>query len=187
MRMRKIVSVIGNSSLPEWDERYAKARELGKALISGGYRVVTGGLGGCMEAVCRGCRESPEYREGDVIGILPGYDPGEANEYVDVPIATGIYHCRNAVVANSDAVIAIGGGSGTLSEMALAWIMQRLIIAYRVEGWSGEMADRRIDYRIRYPDVEGDRVYGVSNTEEALEYLKLIPLYSGRAIEMVDR
>ncbi|MFP4170745.1 MAG: TIGR00725 family protein [Methanomassiliicoccales archaeon] len=180
---RRMVSVIGDSGLDESDPRYSIARELGRSLIDQGYRVVTGGLGGCMEGVCRGCKESPKAREGDIIGILPGYDPGEANPHVDVPIATGIYHARNVIVANSDAVIAIGGGSGTLSEMAMAWIMRRLIIAFRVEGWSGEMADRRIDQRVRYPDLPDDRVYGVDTVKEAMEYLELLPRYHRRAVE----
>jgi len=175
--------VIGDASLPESDGRYALARELGRELVSGGYRVVTGGLGGCMEAVCRGARESPEYREGDTIGILPGYDPDEANEFVDVSLATGIFHSRNAIVANSDSVMAIGGGSGTLSEMAMAWIMQRLLIAFRVEGWSGRLADQRIDDRIRYPDIPDDRVYGVDTVEEAIGYLERLPKYNRNGFE----
>jgi len=183
---RYAVSVIGDAFLSESDVRYGIARELGRALISNGYRVITGGLGGCMEAVCRGCRDSPAWKEGDVIGILPGYEPSEANDFVDVPIATGLSHYRNGIVANSDAVIAIGGGSGTLSEMALAWVMNRLIIAFRVEGWSGRLADRKIDGRVRYPEIPDDRVYGVDNVEEAIEYLKLIPRYNRRAGDLVD-
>jgi len=183
MMRRRTVSVIGDASLPESDGRYALARELGRELVSGGYRVVTGGLGGCMEAVCRGARESPEYREGDTIGILPGYDPDEANEFVDVSLATGIFHSRNAIVANSDSVMAIGGGSGTLSEMAMAWIMQRLLIAFRVEGWSGRLADQRIDDRIRYPDIPDDRVYGVDTVEEAIGYLERLPKYNRNGFE----
>lgn len=183
---RYAVSVIGDAFLSESDVRYGIARELGRALISNGYRVITGGLGGCMEAVCKGCRDSPAWKEGDVIGILPGYEPSEANDFVDVPIATGLSHYRNGIVANSDAVIAIGGGSGTLSEMALAWVMNRLIIAFRVEGWSGRLADRKIDGRVRYPEIPDDRVYGVDNVEEAIEYLKLIPRYNRRAGDLVD-
>jgi len=140
---RRMVSVIGDAGLSESDMRYGLAKDLGKELVSNGYRLITGGLGGCMKAVCKGAKESPKYMEGDIVGVLPGYDPSEANEFVDVPIATGIFHARNAIVANSDAVIAIGGGSGTLSEMAMAWIMQRLLIAFKVEGWSGKLADQR--------------------------------------------
>jgi hypothetical protein len=183
---RRMVSVIGNAGLPHGDLRYELAREMGRELVSHGYRVVTGGLGGCMEAVCRGARESPEYREGDIVGILPGYDPREANEYVDISIATGIFHARNSIVANSDAVIAIGGGSGTLSEIAMAWIMQRLIIAFRVQGWSGKLADQRIDHRIRYPDIPDDRVYGVDTVEEAIELLDLLKRYDSNGFEPVQ-
>ena len=183
---RRTVSVIGNAGLSESDPRYGLARELGGELITNGYRLVTGGLGGCMEAVCRGARESREYSEGDIVGILPGYDPDDANCYVDIPIATGIFHARNTIVANSDAVIAMGGGSGTLSEMAMAWIMQRLLIAFRVEGWSGELADRRLDHRIRYPDIPDDRVYGVDTVEEAIRYLELLPRYDSNGFETIQ-
>jgi len=137
--------------------------------------------------VCRGARESPKWREGDIIGVLPDYDPAEANEYVDVPITTGIGHARNVIMANSDAIIALGGGAVTLSEMALAWIMNRLLIAYRVKGWSGRLAGERIDQRVRYAEIEGDRVYEVDTAEEAIEYLRLIPRYDRRATEMLGR
>lgn len=182
---RYIVSVIGDSDISESDERFVKGKGLGTALVDSGYRVLTGGLGGCMRAVCMGARESSKWREGDIIGILPGHDPRAANEFVDIPIATGIDHARNMIVANSDAVIALGGGSGTLSEIALAWIMNRLVIAYRVEGWSGKLADQRIDQRDRYPGIVDDRVYGVDTSKEALDYLRLIPCYDRRANEMI--
>ncbi len=177
---RWIVAVIGDSSLDENDEKYILAKDLGKELISNGYRIITGGLGGSMEAVCEGARKSPEYKEGDIIGILPGFDPEEANSNVDIPIATGLNFGRNCIIANSDAVIAIGGGSGTLSEMAFAWAMRRLVIAYKVPGWSGELADKKIDERLRYSDIPEDRVYGVTSAKETLKVLHLIEKYKRR-------
>ncbi len=183
---RRMVSVIGDAGLSESDMRYGLAKDLGRELVSNGYRLITGGLGGCMEAVCKGARESPAYMEGDIVGVLPGYDPSEANEFVDVPITTGIFHARNVIVANSDAVIAIGGGSGTLSEMAMAWIMQRLLIAFKVEGWSGKLADQRIDDRIRYPKIPGDRVYGVETVDEAIQLLKRLPQYDSNGFKPIQ-
>ncbi len=178
---RPLVAVIGDARLDEHSEKYRLAERLGHALISERYRLVTGGLGGVMEAASRGARLSPEHRDGDVLAILPGNDPCEANQYADICIATGLDVARNVIISNSDAIIAIGGGSGTLSELAMAWAHGRLILGYRVEGWSGTFADQRIDSRIRYPDVPEDRMYGVSSEEEVLKYLKLIPTYSKRS------
>jgi uncharacterized protein (TIGR00725 family) len=79
--------------------------------------LVTGGLGGVMEAACRGARKAG----GTTIGILPGTDRSAANPHVSVAIATGLGEARNALVVRSaDAVIAIGGAYGTLSEIAFA-------------------------------------------------------------------
>jgi len=72
--------------------------ELGSRAVEAGFRVVTGGLGGVMEAVSRGARTAPSWREGDVVGILPGYDRGAANPYVDVVVPTGMQIGRNVIV-----------------------------------------------------------------------------------------
>ena len=179
-KRRPLVAIVGDACLDENCERYQIAEQLGAALIAERYRLVTGGLAGVMEAASKGARQSPKHQDGDVIAILPGTDPDQANQYADICIATGFDTARNLIIANSDAVIGVGGGGGTLSEMAVAWAHGRLVIGYRVEGWSGVLADQRIDPRIRYPDIPDDRVYGVSSVEEALSYLKLIPLYTKR-------
>ena len=90
---------------------------MGRELGSRGVVLVCGGLGGVMEAACRGAKEAG----GTTVGILPGTDRSDANEFVDVPIATGLGEGRNAILVRSaEALIAIGGGYGTLSEIALA-------------------------------------------------------------------
>ncbi|MBM3853942.1 MAG: acyl-CoA synthetase, partial [Verrucomicrobia bacterium] len=94
---------------------------MGRLLVDHGCRVVTGGLGGIMAAAMEGARQSTKYREGDTIAVLPGHDPAEAAESADIVLATGMSLGRNIVVANADGLIAIGGGAGTLSEIALAW------------------------------------------------------------------
>jgi uncharacterized protein (TIGR00725 family) len=95
----------------------AVAQELGRRLARAGAIVVCGGLGGVMEAACRGAKEEG----GTTVGILPGADRGAANAYVDVAIPTGLGESRNALVARAaDALIAVAGGYGTLSEIALA-------------------------------------------------------------------
>jgi uncharacterized protein (TIGR00725 family) len=86
-------------------------------LAERGAVLVCGGLGGVMEAACRGARQGG----GTTVGILPGADRGEANEFVDVAIPTGMGEARNALVVRAaDALIAVGGAYGTLSEIALA-------------------------------------------------------------------
>ncbi|HET9625557.1 MAG TPA: TIGR00725 family protein [Kofleriaceae bacterium] len=163
-----MVAVIGDGSIAPGSPKYALARDVGGLLCERGYRVVTGGLGGVMEAASLGARESAAWTPGSVIALLPGFDPSQATPYADVVIPTGLDHLRNALVAQADAVVAIGGGAGTLTEIGLAWIYRRLIVALRVEGWSGELADRRIDDRLRYAEITDDRVFGASNAGEAV-------------------
>lgn len=109
------VAVIGPSrAAPHELER---AGEVGRALAERGVVLICGGLGGAMEAACRGAKAGG----GTTVGILPGSDRAAANRYVDVAIATGLGEARNAIVARTaDAVIAVGGAWGTLSEIALA-------------------------------------------------------------------
>lgn len=181
VKRKLLIAVIGDASIPPDHKKYVLAMECGNLLIEHGYRVVTGGLGGVMEAASRGARISPSYVDGDTIAILPGLDPGNANEFSDIVVPTGMDVARNMIVANSDAVIAIGGGAGTLSEMAMAWQLKRLIIALRVDGWSGRLADTRVDSRLRYKDIDNDQVYGVDTAEEAVRSLtKLLPRYHRR-------
>ncbi|MGM0398696.1 MAG: TIGR00725 family protein [Halobacteriota archaeon] len=109
------VSVIGGSTVDE--ETYESARTLGNRLADRGHTVVCGGLTGVMEATARGVAE----RGGSTIGILPGEDSEAANPYVDTVIATGLGNARNVLVAlNGDAVVAVDGGPGTLSEIGHA-------------------------------------------------------------------
>lgn len=165
---RKTVAVIGDQGVAEGSQKYTIARQVGALLCEAGFRVVTGGLGGIMEAASRGARESSAWTPGTVIALLPGFDPDHANSWADVVIPTGLDHLRNSLVAQADAVVAIGGGAGTLSEMALAWIYRRLIVALRVNGWSGELADRCIDDRVRYDKIPDDQVFGANDAAEAI-------------------
>lgn len=95
----------------------AVAEEVGGLLAEGGAVLVCGGLGGVMEAACRGAKS----KRGVTVGLLPGLDRSAANGWVDVAVATGLGELRNGLIVRaSDALIAIGGGEGTLSEIALA-------------------------------------------------------------------
>ncbi|MBI3872895.1 MAG: TIGR00725 family protein [candidate division Zixibacteria bacterium] len=102
------------------------AEQVGAELAKAGAVVVCGGLGGVMEAVCRGARSAG----GRTVGILPGTSPSAANPYIDVPIATGLSHGRNVVIVNTaDGVIALPGSYGTLSEVALALKMDKPVVS----------------------------------------------------------
>jgi uncharacterized protein (TIGR00725 family) len=106
----------------------AAAEAVGRLLARRGAVVVCGGLGGVMEAVCRGAREEG----GTAVAILPGLDRGAANPHVSVAIATGLGEARNALVVRAaDALIAIGGAYGTLSEIALALKGGKRVIGLR--------------------------------------------------------
>lgn len=95
----------------------AAAEQVGAELARAGAVLVCGGLGGAMEAASRGARR----HGGTTVGLLPGLDRAAANAYVDVAVATGLGEARNALVVRaSDALVAVGGGFGTLSEIALA-------------------------------------------------------------------
>ncbi len=101
------------------------AERLGRLLAEQGHILICGGLGGVMEAACRGAREAG----GVVVGILPG-EKQDANPYVSIAVATGMNHARNVIIIKScDAVIALPGEYGTLSEIALALKMNRPVIS----------------------------------------------------------
>jgi len=181
LQRRPMVAVIGDASTDLAGAKAIAAREVGAQIIERRWRLVTGGMGGVMKEASAGARASASWRDGDIIGITPGSDPAAANPFVDVVIATGMDHLRNSIVAHSDAIIVIGGGAGTLSEIALAWIYRRLIVALPHEGWGAKLAGMRIDHRVRYGDIPDDRVYAASTSVEAIELIaKLLPQYQRR-------
>ena len=111
-----IIAVIGGSS-PTNPDHIRLAEEVGRELANRGVGLVCGGLSGIMEAACRGAKSAG----GTTIGILPGRSSRDANSYVDIPIVTTMGFSRNVIVVHTgDAVIAIGGAFGTLSEIAHA-------------------------------------------------------------------
>ena len=128
MARRTQISVIGGAQGEE--ELLAQAEEVGRRIADAGAVLVCGGRTGVMEAASRGAAEAG----GTVLGVLPTTDPEDANPYVTHVIPTGIGHARNlAVVASGDAVIAIGGEWGTLSEIAFARRLERPVIA--LQSW----------------------------------------------------
>ena len=112
---RKIVAVIGGFPCSPAEARLAE--EVGRQLARKGAILICGGEGGVMEAACKGA----QAEGGITIGILPGDNHRTANPYITIPIVTGIGPARNIIVVrSSQAVIAIGGGYGTLSEISFA-------------------------------------------------------------------
>ena len=123
MTGRPYIAVIGagRADPPQIDE----AEAAGRALAEAGAVVVSGGLGGVMEAACRGARAAG----GTTLGLLPGSDRSTANEWVSVAVPTGLGEARNALVVRAaDAVIAVAGEYGTLSEIALALKLGRPVV-----------------------------------------------------------
>lgn len=122
------VAVIGGGQCDAAE--YSLAETVGRLVGRRGAVLVCGGLAGIMEAAVRGAKEAG----GVTIGILPGHDRMPANPYLDYTITTGVGHARNlAVVSSGDAVIAIGGGFGTLSEIGLAAKVGRPVVV--LGGW----------------------------------------------------
>lgn len=140
-----MISICGPNEPTE--KEIAAAEAVGALIAGAGQALTCGGRGGVMAAACRGAKRAG----GTTIGILPGYDTSEANQWVDHIICTGLGHARNAVVvASGEAIIAIGGGFGTLSEIALALKMGKRVIA--LESWDldpervGRFADGEAEY-----------------------------------------
>lgn len=123
--MKPYVAVVGAGRAAAALERVAE--DVGRGLGEQGAVVLCGGLTGVMEAVSRGCRAAG----GTSVGVLPGDDRAEANEFVDVALATGMGEMRNALIVRAaDVVVALGGEYGTLSEVAFALKIGRPVVGY---------------------------------------------------------
>ena len=176
---RSVIAVIGDGDAPV--QTAAIARQVGRGIVGRGWRLVTGGLGGVMEAASRGAREAEAYREGDVLGVLPTGDAASANSFVDIAVPTNMGYARNTIIVTmADVVVAVGGGAGTLTEIAMAWQLGRPIVALcsgpdgEVAGWSHRLGGERIDGRPRAPIV------AASSVNEALDAVALALSSSGR-------
>ena len=127
--MARQVAVIGSGA-----EHEARAEEVGRLLAERGCTVVCGGLGEVMAAAARGAKSAG----GTTLGILPGETPRDASQWIDHAVATGVGHARNlGVAASGDAVIAVGGAWGTLSEIGFAGVLGRPVVILE-PGWEIE-------------------------------------------------
>lgn len=151
---RKQVTVIGRYDATE--EQYALGMAIGQLLAELDVIAVTGGRAGLMEAVARGCAEAG----GTSVGILPSENFEDGNGYNTIVIPTGIGYARNSMnVLAADVVIAVGGASGTLSEIAFAWSYRRPIIAITTGGgWATELAGKCLDHRWDQPILAADNL-----------------------------
>ena len=140
--MTPYVAVVGAGDALDGSPEADAAEAVGRALAEAGAVVVCGGLGGVMAAACRGATDAG----GTTVGILPGATRADANPWLSVAIATGLGEARNALVVRAaDAVIAVGGSYGTLSEIALALKAGKRVIAlgsWQIEGM--EQADEPV-------------------------------------------
>ena len=147
-----IIAVIGGDSAPP--EALAQAEAAGRELAQRGHTVICGGRGGVMEAACRGARAA----DGHTIGVLPGPDRRDMNAHVEFPIVTNMGSARNAVIVlSADAVIAVDGAYGTLSEIAMALSYGKPVIGLAT--WHIGDAD----------GVEDQSIVRVSDAVEAVE------------------
>lgn len=144
------IAVVGSGAK---DERVNElARQVGVEIARVGGVLICGGLGGVMEAAAMGAKEAG----GTTLGIIPGDDPKSANRYIDHVIVTGMGHARNVLVVKSaDAVVALPGGPGTMSEIALALKMGKEVVS--VGGYD------------LWEKIEGVRV--AKSPEEAVKYI----------------
>jgi len=141
------VAVVGGHKCSK--KIYRIAEELGSLIAQQGWVLVCGGGPGVMEAACKGAKK----QGGLTVGILPGSDGGEANKYLDVKIPTGLGYARNVLVVRAaEAVIAISGEYGTLSEIAFAFNEEKPIVG--INTW----------------EIEG--VKKVKTAKEAVNYIK---------------
>lgn len=161
-----MVAVIGSGAADAEQRRHA--REVGRVIAEAGFTVLCGGLGGVMEAACEGARDDAAHGpEPRTVGVLPGTEPADANGWVDVAIATGIGHARNLIIVHSAvAVVAVGGESGTLSELAHAWQEGRPIGAYLpAAGWAAKLAGTSLD------DKRSDSIVPLSDADSLRAWL----------------
>lgn len=155
----RVISIIGGSdSNPDI---LKLAEQMGEEVARRKLVLSCGGLGGVMEAACRGAKRYG----GLTVGLIPSERKEDANTFVDIVIPTGLGYCRNFLVAKSgDAVIVIGGAAGTLSEIAIAWFSDRVIVALSTSGgWAEKVAGTQIDNR------RSDKIYPAKSPKEALD------------------
>lgn len=161
MARRIQILVIGHNTNGCTEEHSKIAYETGSEVAKAGHVLITGGLGGVMEAASRGAHDS----KGLTVGIIPQGDANMANPYCDVVIPTGMGLTRDFLNAlSADGIIIIGGGSGTLSEICAAYMHKKPMVAIRnMRGTPEQFIDKFLDHR------KNIRIVGVDSPKQAVE------------------
>lgn len=159
------VAVVGNARITS-DNIKILSEQVGQIISELGFNLVCGGLGGVMEAACFGHQSVSSNNK--CIGILPSYDERTANRYIDIVIPSGLDIGRNQlVVASGFAIVVIGGGSGTLSEVALAsQIGKHILLMKGSGGWADKLTDEYLDHR------QNSKLYHITDLQQLRTTLK---------------
>ena len=181
--MKQIIAIIGNANIENDIEKQKISYELGKLIIDSGYILATGGLGGVMEFASKGAQSSKKYTENSIIGVLPDYHSENANQFIDIAFPTGLGLGRNLMLISlSNAVIAVGGGSGTLNEISAAWQMNKLIIGLKTNGWSEKLCGQALDKR------RDDIIFCAESANKAIEILnEKIKIYQNKKFDGIKK
>jgi len=157
------IGVVGSSQAKEGEVSYQIAYEVGRLIAQEKAALICGGMTGIMEAAAKGCYET----KGVVVGILGGIRKNEANSYLTIALPTGLRITRNSLIAVcSDALIAISGGAGTLSEITLAIKAKKPVIAIRNSGGICSNLEL-LGLAIKFVDTEAEAVSNAVKLAEA--------------------
>ncbi len=151
--MKKLqIGIIGSAGVEEYpfskpsNKLYELAYEIGTLIAKNGSILICGGKGGIMEEACRGAKENG----GITVGVIGGNNRGESNKYVDVEVVSGItnYAEEGLIISMSDGIIALGGGAGTLQELAMAYRSNKKVATIKnTKGWSMNLSNQFLDER----------------------------------------
>lgn len=161
------IGVIGSAGPEEYFGRkpnskaYAIAEKVGALIAKNKAILICGGKGGIMESACNGARKYG----GITVGVVSGNSRNTCNKYVDVEVVSGMINCseESLIVSMSDALIILGGGSGTLQEIALAYRNEKPMVTITgIGGWGSKLANTYLDYRKKV------KILSANDAEEAI-------------------
>lgn len=164
----KKIGIIGPNNKMCSKELYNFGVQFGRQIVTKDRIFISGGLGGFMEAVCKGVKLSTDTFNGQTVGILPEDTTGKANPFIDTAVGTGQGIARNIIIVRTaDIIIAAGGGAGTLSEIAFAWQLKKKVLCLtNFEGWAKELAGKNLD------DRQNGLLIPVNSIDEILKHLE---------------
>lgn len=152
MKKKLQIGVIGSAGWEEYPNKkpakssFMTAYNVGKLIAQENAILICGGKGGIMEEACKGAKE----KNGITVGVISGNERNKTNRYVDIEVVSGVINCaeESIIISMCDGLIAIGGGSGTLQEIAIAYRNKKPIIAIKGRnGWATKLANTYLDER----------------------------------------